>query len=202
MLFRELLVGDRFWLPALVKNGGHSGTWVKSGYDGAVRVDTMGPSRRVMGSDTFAAMEPDQVVRRPFSVYVADGRSANAGRSAWPLLPGESMPTTTPTLDPCRVYALAIAFAANLSRTLSGNQLYRAASRNREETDRNVCHSHDFCDANEDMADAFDLVVGRAASLSSDADLCLWNAAWDYARNHDLSLNTLLRNPPVLSKEI
>lgn len=83
MLFRDLLVSDRFMLPYFVKDGQHTPTYVKTGYDGGVLVNHMTAAREPLGSETFVALEPTQEVRMPFSAYVADGKAANLGRSAW-----------------------------------------------------------------------------------------------------------------------
>lgn len=45
-----------------------------------------------------------------------------------------------------------------------------------------ACASHNYCDANMPMADAFERATGRALDAGSDADAGLWNAAWDFAR--------------------
>ena len=52
--------------------------------------------------------------------------------------------------------------------------------------DDGVCHSHDYCDANEVMAEAFAQVVGREIDLQSDDDRALWSSAWRYALTHGL----------------
>jgi hypothetical protein len=44
-----------------------------------------------------------------------------------------------------------------------------------------VCHSHDFVDANMTMAEAFRRAIGRDFDGDSDADVALWNAAWEFA---------------------
>lgn len=57
----------------------------------------------------------------------------------------------------------------------------QVVSRNAEEQDSNICHSHDFCDANMAMAEAFEKVVGRECVANDDADIALMGAAWDEA---------------------
>ena len=52
--------------------------------------------------------------------------------------------------------------------------------------DDGVCHSHDYCDANEVMAAAFAQVVGRAVDTQDDDDRALWSSAWRYALTHGL----------------
>ena len=43
-----------------------------------------------------------------------------------------------------------------------------------------TCASHDFCDANVSMHDAFVAVTGREP-LETDSDIALWGKAWDRA---------------------
>lgn len=47
-----------------------------------------------------------------------------------------------------------------------------------------VCHSHDFCDANMVMAEAFKKVVGVEMKTDSDEHTALWNAAWGWWRKN------------------
>lgn len=54
-----------------------------------------------------------------------------------------------------------------------------AVARNRAEGDPNVCHTHDFCDANMVMAEAFKAVTGREVEVDSDEDCALWSTAWN-----------------------
>jgi hypothetical protein len=42
--------------------------------------------------------------------------------------------------------------------------------------------SHDFCDANMAMHEAFQSVTGHCAAVDSEADTALWNDAWVLAR--------------------
>lgn len=79
--------------------------------------------------------------------------------------------------------ALAHRFAGNLLIDIGMDNLRKVIERNDAETYRGVCHSHDFCDANMTMAAAFEAVVGREpiGDGVSDADLALWNSAWDHA---------------------
>jgi hypothetical protein len=63
---------------------------------------------------------------------------------------------------------------------------------NRGETNPNACHTHDFVDANEVMAEAFTGVTGReildavqaqyAAGTAYEHDDKIWSGAWAKAR--------------------
>ena len=76
---------------------------------------------------------------------------------------------------------MARTFSGLLRDELTAGQMSSVIERNRAETDRNVCHSHDFCDANMTMARAFRL-VGQ-----DPADNALWDAAWNAAKQAEFA---------------
>lgn len=86
--------------------------------------------------------------------------------------------------------ALCIAweFRNQLADTLTAEEFAEVIRRNgtTRYTD-GTCASHDFCDANLPMADAWQAVIGRAVleapdgSEEHEADCKLWNAAWERA---------------------
>jgi len=49
-----------------------------------------------------------------------------------------------------------------------------------------VCASHDFCDANMAMLEAFEAVTG-AEMTHSEAEHGIWNDAWNYAKEHHMT---------------
>lgn len=49
------------------------------------------------------------------------------------------------------------------------------------------CATHDFLDANVPMAAAFESVMGRPFDADEDADVSLWNMAWEIARAERLT---------------
>ena len=73
---------------------------------------------------------------------------------------------------------LAAAFRRSLRGAIGARLLARVDALNVKEFRPNVCHSHDFCDANVYMARAFRRVVGREIDLQSDDDVTLWAVAW------------------------
>lgn len=87
-----------------------------------------------------------------------------------------------------QVVAIAQTFVGFLARELSAADYAEMIRRNKEEPEylntSNACASHDFCDANMPMAEAFEKVMGHELDASSDEDVNLWNDAWDYARRH------------------
>ena len=76
-------------------------------------------------------------------------------------------------------------FADFLLRDLGPDTLREVVRRNAEETDPLVCHTHDFCDANVDMGNAIEQVLGRELDYRDAAVFDLWSAAWALARAHN-----------------
>jgi hypothetical protein len=98
---------------------------------------------------------------------------------------------------------IADAFANILSDWLTADQWAEMQARNVDYSD-GVCASHDFCDANMAMAEAFETVTGRepafgfdtladgspvdpAAAIQADVDCDAWNAAWVIAKLRHLT---------------
>ena len=76
---------------------------------------------------------------------------------------------------------LAAAFAAELRRHLTAEQLADAVAANAAEQDANICHSHDYCDPNEYMLLAFAETQDREWD-NTDSDNALIDAAWSIAK--------------------
>lgn len=83
--------------------------------------------------------------------------------------------------------ALAAAFVADLRVCLTGDQWDEIRARNALSTYQGCCASHDFVDANMNMAAAFEKVTGREPQTDSDGDAALWNEAWAIARRGALA---------------
>lgn len=84
---------------------------------------------------------------------------------------------------------LAREFSARVRDELA-NELPEILARNRAlraEGGRSSCATHDFCDANMLMADAFLAVTGREPDCESDADAALWSDAWDLAARYEFN---------------
>lgn len=79
---------------------------------------------------------------------------------------------------------LAYAFAALLRSELE-DEIQQVIALNQDEANQAICHSHDFIDANEVMADAFRQTFGREVDLQSDADGAIWNEAWRLAKESE-----------------
>jgi hypothetical protein len=107
------------------------------------------------------------------------------------------MTTTVPT-EVRR--ALAREFSNVLRRWLSEREMVEVVERNERtghKYGRSVCHSHDFCDANMAMAEAFaNLGFKSCADIAEDderegpewtAAADLWNEAWTMAKAADFN---------------
>lgn len=76
---------------------------------------------------------------------------------------------------------IAYAFVRLLRDALSLAEFAEMQKRNAAEPDLNICHSHDFLDANVVMADAYKNHTGEEIDLQSDEDIAIWNMAWKLA---------------------
>lgn len=105
------------------------------------------------------------------------------------------------------VAALAFGFALKLREWHDDSQWAAMRHANAIETDKGICHSHDFCDANEAMIHAFETLFNRSQFFESDVDqweeftaanreeharlaaedLALVSDAWDFAKRMFLS---------------
>lgn len=77
---------------------------------------------------------------------------------------------------------LAAKFSEVLRRWLKPKQLEKINRLNRHETNKSICHSHDFCDANQAMLDAMEALGMSDFNPSDESLMELINAAWDMAK--------------------
>ena len=82
---------------------------------------------------------------------------------------------------------IARSFSRRLLAYLGPSRMGKVRARNRRETDTQCCQSHDFCDANVFMDEAFRSVTGRAMKIQSDRDGAIWSAAWHCAKLTEFS---------------
>lgn len=82
-----------------------------------------------------------------------------------------------------KAYDLARAFAEELNSTLTPEQMEEVNLRNTEDTDKSICHSHDFTDANQVMLNA----LARFGMDFSVDGTALINDAWDIAKCAEFS---------------
>lgn len=100
--------------------------------------------------------------------------------------------------------AVAKAFSAVLNRWLSRKQWAELLEKNKGETD--ACSSHDYCDANMAMDEAFRVVLARGVLLPCDIEgnkakeeeharqTELWGSAWTLAKEKNFFAETM---PPA-----
>ena len=73
---------------------------------------------------------------------------------------------------------IAQRFVTVLRAWLDADEWDLMGDRNAVETDPGVCHSHDFCDANMAMCEAFESVTGKTPDGDNEAEATLWGTAW------------------------
>src|SRR5262245_38582271 len=76
---------------------------------------------------------------------------------------------------------LAKTFLTVLRAWLKHDEFAEACVRNAQQEHPDICHTHDFCDANEAMAEAMER-HGIVVDVDDDAQHALWNAAWNVAK--------------------
>lgn len=127
-------------------------------------IDYLDPTLREMDGKTFCLVRLDE----------------DRNRVGEPL-------AETDDFDEVRAAFLADRFAQVLRRWLTDEQW--ATMRRRNATIGNgLCASHDFCDANMAMDEAFTVIMGREINLEDEhGDNALWNSAWDIAHKRYLT---------------
>ena len=110
---------------------------------------------------------------------------------AWDLpAPGATQPPDEDTVPPvveiiyteAQVSALSKMFLYDLLAQIGLEQMREVAAANLAEPDPAICHSHDVCDANVVMAQAFESLMRVQVDIRSASQAQLWNAAWSQAR--------------------
>jgi hypothetical protein len=87
----------------------------------------------------------------------------------------------TPTVE-----SLALEFSQALPAYLTPEQMVEIVLRNRSETYPNICHSHDFCDANMFLHEVF-MKHGMDPADEGRMDRWgeLWNRTWNLAKSKE-----------------
>lgn len=82
------------------------------------------------------------------------------------------------------VETLAYEFSQGLRSYLTPEQMVEIVRRNSVEIEAGICHSHDFCDANMFLYDAF-MKYGMDPADVGGIDRWgdLWNSAWNKAKS-------------------
>lgn len=115
----------------------------------------------------------------------------------WTPLKLNAKPTWPDSQD-LLIKALAKKFSKVLKKWLGKKKMAIVVSRNKEAND-SCCASHDFCDANMAMDEAFTKVMGRTfdfnfeetteGGMQNSKDTDLMNAAWSMAKSNDFYIN-------------
>lgn len=99
------------------------------------------------------------------------------------------------------VEKLAFEFSKQLKHEISLFNLDIVNARNSKEGNSAICHSHDYCDANEAMLAAFETTFGRPCVLSGngsteqiESDCNLWNVAWSLAKENKFYYSEFVSN--------
>lgn len=97
-----------------------------------------------------------------------------------------------------KVIQLSNEFSKIVNAEYSECELADVIALNRVEASEGVCHTHDYYDANEFMAQAFREVLGRdlvfynsdepETQAQYDSDVELWNAAWDMSKTNEFKV--------------
>jgi hypothetical protein len=81
---------------------------------------------------------------------------------------------------------VAGAFVSGMLADFGFEALAKAARANRREKNKQICHSHDFCDANEYMLRAFRKVcrveMATKNRIEAPESTAAWNDAWDMGK--------------------
>lgn len=116
------------------------------------------------------------------------GRGFDLGGCSCDSLPDEE-PTMAAVTTLPEKEALAAAFVRILRQTIGEDKYAEVGALNGVELNPDVCHSHDFCDANMVMDAAFKefgvdpLEYGYTEEDGMSQEVCdLWNAAWDLGK--------------------
>ena len=98
---------------------------------------------------------------------------------------------------------LAHEFSRVLREWLTDDEMEQVIERNAEVDDPAICASHDFCDANMAMYEAFERVMGHPVDTRKKADVAMWDKAWNMAKASDFAIahtgrhaRTTRMNPP------
>lgn len=83
---------------------------------------------------------------------------------------------------PITTEELAREFCAVLGQWLKPFVIEEIARRNAGEKEKSICHSHDFCDSNQAMIDAYQNLTGTVPDVTSEAFDAIAVPAWDMAK--------------------
>ena len=85
-------------------------------------------------------------------------------------------------------------------------EMREVAKRNKEETSERVCHSHDFCDANMAMDEAWTSFGLASVDGDNELECKLWGDAWNHtikriAEEHKAEIEAATSDGPKISRD-
>ena len=83
------------------------------------------------------------------------------------------------------VVQVCLAFISEIKKSLSADQIAEIISRNKDYED-GICSSHDFCDANQCMLDAW-TKLGQPMNFQAEDQMSITDQAWTLARKGEFS---------------
>lgn len=83
---------------------------------------------------------------------------------------------------------IADTFINKMQVSITAEEMAQVRTLNSMEKMPGVCHTHDFCDANMVMADAFEQITKHMVDADSTTDCALWNGAWDLAKRKQFAI--------------
>ena len=83
------------------------------------------------------------------------------------------------------VALLSAKFTEILNQWLTKKQLNEIRKRNKQPDYENCCATHDFCDPNQAMIDAWVTVFGKEPDLRKDRVMTIMNKAWDLSKEKE-----------------
>lgn len=123
---------------------------------------------------------------------------------------GKKKPVKVDTKE--NVEKLAKEFSKILNEWLSKDEITEINKRNATEEYKGNCATHDFCDPNQAMLDAFENVMGRElvffngdvpeSEKQNEYDMALWSKAWTLAHNNKFSTTAKYDAGGLLNKNI
>lgn len=96
---------------------------------------------------------------------------------------------------------IARKFAEGLTEDLGAGTVAEIVRLNATPAYAGCCASHDFCDANMVMADAFEEVLGHALDAGDETHAALVNRAWDLAKNAGFDPKAI-QYAPILERAV
>lgn len=88
-----------------------------------------------------------------------------------------------------QIEKIAKGFSTIIRESLSHGEMMEVNKKNFTPEYMDSCPTHDYCDANEAMAEAIWKVLGREVDTQNEDDCTLWGDAWDMARKYGYYAN-------------